>query len=386
MKFNKQIIIILVLLSLLLSAVGGAYYFYMQNQKTIKISNQVRVVYVAKQTIKKGSKVSKKDLKEQKIARKYITVTPLLKKEIIGRYAKENIYKDDVFRKEKLAKHLDIPKKIVKKDNFKYNSYNMKFSMFQNPNYSIKKDDIIKIISVYKGARKKSNNSPNSVQYIADQIRVIEFLINGKVSNSAIKKVTITKTVKRKKVKQTIEKKASELVLDINSKVLLHLIDDYNRGKQLWMVKTHKIKPKPTKAVKKENVIEKRKKKKTLKRSYPFRLYKPKNKISSISATIHYGDEKDAAVTKSKSIKIDMVKQCKNSDKYLLGISNNIHLRRGQSFEYKIMRTIHRNYLIPYIEQKNNSWYKTCDGLYVHKNEVKTLTYDQAQRRLAKIK
>ncbi len=386
MKFNKQIAIILVLVSLLLSAVAGAYYFYSQNQKSQLSNNQLRVVYVASKNISKNSKIIAKDIKKITIAKKYILSTPLLKKEIIGKYANENIYKNDIFRNEKIINALVVDKNTTVSDTFKYNSYNMAFSMFRNPNYSIKKGDIVNIISVYPSTEKKSNKSPNSVQYVANQIKILGFLLNGKEIDKAIKKVTITKTVKKKKVTQTIEKKANELLLDIDSKVLLMLIDDYNRGNQLWMVKTHKIIKKNKKIISKESpkkVITK-KRTKVIKKNYPIRLYKAKDGFSSMSATIHYGDEKEPSVTKKRVVKVDMQTQCKNSDNYLIGISNRVHFRRGTSFGHKIVKTVYRNYIIPYTNMVDSSWFITCDGFYVHKNEVKIINKQDALKRLAK--
>ncbi|MEA3228944.1 MAG: SAF domain-containing protein, partial [Campylobacterota bacterium] len=148
MKFNKQIAIILVLTSLLLSALGAVYYFYTLNQNIITKNNQLRVVYVASKDIAKHKKIEKGDLKKVQIAKKFLLATPLLNKEIIGKYTKEKIYKNDIFRKEKIINKLsdDINNTIV--EPFKYNSYNIAFKMFKNPNYAIKKGDIIDIISV----------------------------------------------------------------------------------------------------------------------------------------------------------------------------------------------------------------------------------------------
>jgi hypothetical protein len=386
MKFNKQIIIILILLSLLLSAIGGAYYFYIENQKTQKINNQVRAVFVASKDIKKDSKISTKDIKQINIAKKYILTTPLLKKEIIGKFASENIYKNDMFRKEKLVKDLVKDKNITRVKAYKFNSYNMNYSMFRNPNYSIKKGDIINIISVYPTINKRSNNSPNSVQYVANQIGVIGFLLNGKEVDESIKKVKVTKIVKKKKVTKTIEQKANEILLDIDSKVLLSLIDDYNRGDQLWMIKTHKKVKKVSKKKEKIKVITKKSINKIpkKKKSYPVKLYKPKDMVSSISATIHYGDEKEAAIIQKKVVKIDMQQQCNNSENYLIGISNKIYLRSGATFKHKIRKIVYRNYIIPYTDTVDKSWFTTCDGLYVHKNEVKIINKQIALKKLAK--
>ncbi|MEA3384039.1 MAG: SAF domain-containing protein [Campylobacterota bacterium] len=383
MKFNKQIIIVLILSSLLLSAIGAAYFFYTQNQRSLKSNDQLRVVYIASKDIKKNTKITDKNLKKHQIAKKFVLATPLLKKEIIGKFAKENIYKNDIFRKEKISNKINLDINSSDINNFKFNSYNMEFKLFRNPNYSVRKGDVINIISVYPADEKRSNNSANSVQYVASNIKVIGFLLDGKEESKSIKKVKITKTVKKKKITQEVEKKANEIILDIDSKVLLELIDDYNRGNQLWMVKTHhKVK----KAPKKEIVIKKKKYIKKVARTYPVRLYKAKNSTNNFKATIHYADENKAAVTKNKSIKVDIQKICASSDKFLFGISNKVHLRTGPTIEYRIARIAYRNYIIPYDGKTEKDWFITCDGYYVHKNEVTILSKDLAFKKLGKLK
>lgn len=350
MKFNKQIAIILVLVSLLLSALGGAYYYYMLNEKSILQNNQVRVVYVASQDILKNTKIEKSHLKKMKVAKKYVFTTPLLDKEIIGKYAGENIYKNDLFRKEKIKVRLEDELNTTVVEDFKLNSYNMNFKMFQNPNYSIQKGDTINIVSVYPAVQTKFTKSPNAVQYVARQIHVLGFLSNGKESSQAINKITITKTVKKKKVTQEIEKKADEILIDIDSKVLLSLIDDYNRGNQLWMVKTHKKK----KIVKKEPIAKPIVKKKTKgkkrysKRVYKTKLYKPEPRYKKVNASIYYADDKQASVVKNKVLMIN--KPC-NKTHHLLGVAKTIHLRSGPSYKYKIKKLLYRNYIIPFYKK-----------------------------------
>ncbi|MCK5110295.1 MAG: hypothetical protein KAQ94_02155 [Arcobacteraceae bacterium] len=379
MKFNKQIIIVLVLSSLLLSALGAAFYFYKQNKKALVDNDQLRIVYVAAKDIKKNIKIEKKHLKQVQIAKKYVLTTPLLEKEIIGKFTKENIYTNDIFRKEKLVKELLIKKETPSViDNYKFNSYNIAFRLFKNPNYSLKKGDTINIISVYPATLVKGNGSPNSVQYVANKIKIIGFLRDGKETDKTIKKVKITRTVKKKTVTEEVEIKAQELILDIDNKVLLSLTDDYNRGAQLWMVKTKKLEAKT-----KKKVIQKSSSKK-IKRNYPIKLYKPRDSYNNLKATIHYADQKDAALTKSKTIKIDASKLCQNNNLFLLGISNKVHLRTGPTIRNKIARIVYRNYIIPQNGKVNKKWYKTCDGYYVHTLEVKEISKKFALKKLGK--
>ena len=384
MEFNKQIAIMLALVSLLLSALGAAYYFYDQHQKTIIMNNQVRVVYIAAKDIKKNVVIKKTDIKELKIQKKYVLTTPLLKKAIIGKIAKENIYKNDMFRKEKLSTKIDngISDLMV----YKNNSYNIDFGLFVNPNYSLVQGDYVKIVSVYPDVAGKKNMNYN-VQYVADNIKVIGFLEKGKTVNKCFR--TIKKQVKSKKkgakpTIQTVTVFANEMVLDIQSKVILNLIEDYNKGKQLWMVKTKApVSKKDAKQKEPEvKVVSKKGTKKVKRRVYPVKWYVPKNYSKIASGTIRYADTNKVAQSAQTSIKIDLAKQCLNREKLLIGVSRNVYLRKSTSVRSKIKRVVYRNYLIPYNRMVNPNWYETCDGSYVHINEVSKISPEQANKKL----
>ena len=79
-----------------------------------------------------------------------------------------------------------------------------------------------------------------------------------------------------------------------------------------------------------------------------------------------------------------MTKQCQNSEKFLLGIANKVHLRRGATNGHKIMRIVARNYIIPYSDIKDENWFITCDGYFVHRNEVRIISKKNAFRKLKK--
>lgn len=380
MEFNKQIAIMLALLSLLLSALGAAYYFYDQHQKTIIVNNQVRVVYVAAKDIKKNIIIKKTDIKEFKIQKKYVLTTPLLPKAIIGKIAKENIYKNEMFRKEKLTVKVDngISDLMI----YKNNSYNIDFGLFVNPNYSLVQGDYLKIVSVYPDDAGK-NNMRYNVQYVVNNVKVIGFLEKGKTVAKSFR--TVKKQVKSKKkggkpTTQTVTVFANEMVLDIQSKVILSLIDDYNKGKQLWMVKTKAPKTKKDDKVKK--VAAKKGTKKVKKRVYPTKWYVPKNYNKTAVGTIRYADINKVAQSAQTSIKVDLAKQCQNREKLLIGVSRNVYLRKTTSVRSKIKRVVYRNYIIPYKRMVNPDWYEICDGSFVHKNEVSKISTANANKKL----
>lgn len=384
MKFNKQLAIILVLLSLLLSAIAVSVYFYNENQEVIKNSNRLVKIYVAKNSIKKGSLITEKDIKETTIARQFVLTKPLIKKEIVNKYAKEPIYVNEAFLKQKLT--TKIEKKVEKKVDFIYNSYNMSYKMFKNPNYTLEPNDVIKIVSV-------TNERGLSVQYVIKNIRILGFLADGLPSEKAIFKKKIKKIVQKKTVEQIVNVRASELILDIQEKDMLSLIEDWNKGSQLWMMKSkiEETKKEDRNEVKKEIIKEETKKKlqknttikkKSYKRSYPVKRYYPKTNVSKKTAIIEYQDK--PSLKKSKTVKIldNSSKECSKNDKLLIIKSNKVYLRKKPSIRARIHKTLYKNYVIAFKEKSriNPDWYLLCDDNYIQAKDVNTISYGEYLR------
>jgi hypothetical protein len=402
MKFNKQVAIILVLASLLLTALGIAYYFYNSGEEIKKKNNQLVTIFIAKDNIKKDTQITQEHIKKTTIAKQYVLTKPLIKKSIIGKYAKETIYKNEMFLKEKLAP------KIVKTNDekvldYKNTSYNMSFKLFQNPNYAIEVGDWINIISVYSTSMNPEDKMSDlySVQYVAKKIKVIGFLVDGHPSMKSIITKKVKKVVKKKTQIQTVEIKAKQLLLDIDPTVLLHLINDYNKGKQLWIVKTKKPSPKDDlkpknetikvvednkikiidiQAKKKEvkkKVQQKAKRKKYTKRYYPVKWYKTKDVTLTKTAIIEYADNPKNKIKTTAKIKTNYVQECSQRDKLLIGISRKLYIRYKPSMKAKVNKVLYKNYILPYrgTSTQNSDWYELCDGKYVHKNEVKPISF-----------
>lgn len=377
MKFDKQLAVILVLVSLLLSAIAISFYFYKEKEKVAKDNNRLVNVFVAKDTINKDTLIGENHIKQTVIARQFVLTKPLLKQEILGKYAKETIYKNEAFLKEKLSNKIEIIKE--KSLDFKYNSYNMSMTLFENPNFSLEPNDIIKIISVYP---KGQDTNKYAVQYIAKNIKVLGFLSEGLESEKAIFKKKIKKLVKKQQVEEIVNVKANEIVLDIKEKVLLKLIDDYNKGKQLWMVKSkleeenEKEKEKPKKVVKKKKLV---KPVVYRKPTYPIKWYSPKDKTSTKTATISYADNKDKKTVKEATITEGYKNECSKTDNLLIGLSNNIYLRNKPSYRAKINSKIHKNYIMSYVSRSKiqPNWYILCDGSYVNKKDVKEISFSE---------
>ena len=97
MKFDKQLAVILILISLLLSAIGISFYFYNKNEETKKENSQQVRIFVANENIKQNTLIEEKHLKEITVAKQYVLTRPLIKQEILNKYAVENIYKNEHF-------------------------------------------------------------------------------------------------------------------------------------------------------------------------------------------------------------------------------------------------------------------------------------------------
>lgn len=393
MKFNKQIAIILVLASLLLTSVGIAFYFWSSGEKIKKANSQLVTVYIAKQDIKRETMITEKHITKTTIAKKYVLTKPLLQKEIVGKYAKEPIYKNEMFLKEKLLNELKLTNDEMVLD-YKFTSYNMPMNLFQNPNYALQPDDWINIVSVYSNSMNPDDTTAMdkmfSVQYVAKDIKVLGFLLGGKPSMQSIVKKKIEQIVKNKKQTKEMEVRAEELLLDIDPKVLLRLIDDYNKGKQLWVVKTKKPKAPEVitknqaevvvgNEIKKVDLSVKPKKsiRKYVKRSYPVTWYKPKETTSTKTALIEYANDPEMKSTKSAKIRSNYSEQCAQREKLLIGLPSKFNIRKDAKLKSKVVRSGYKNYILPYNEKSkiDSQWYQLCDGNYVHQSVVKEISF-----------
>ena len=389
MKFDKQLAIILVLLSMLLSAIAVSVYFYNQNQQVEKDKNRMVTIFIAKQNIEKNSLITDEHVKQTSIARQYVLTRPLLKKEIIGKYAKEAIYQNEAFLKEKLVTNIEVKKS--KTIDFKYNSYNMAYNMFKNPNYMLEPNDVIKIVSV-------TTDKDISVQYVIKNIRVLGFVSDGMPSEKSIFKKKIKRVEKKKTIEEIVNVRANELILDIQEKDMLSLIEDWNKGSQLWMVKS-KIEEE-VKVDEKQKIEEKKKETKDIKklfnkeqikpiktytakkRSYPIKWYYPTVSTNKKTATIIYEDKPEMKKTKSVNIQSSFYTECSKKDKLLIVKTDKAYLRSHPSIRAKINKKIYKNYVIAYVDTSkiNSDWYMLCDESYIQKKDTNIISYEEYKR------
>ncbi|MGA1932937.1 hypothetical protein ACH5BF_09500 [Arcobacter sp. YIC-464] len=391
MQVNKQIIIILILASLLFSALGAAFYFFKKNKQAQKSKDELVTIYIAKDDINKGTLVTVNQMAQTRIAKQFLLNTPLTKEEIIGKYTSEKIYKNEMFLKQKLT--TKIEKERAKILDYSNSSYNMKFSMFDNPNYTLVQGDLINIISVLpKGEpNNKGKYLDFDVQYVADNIKVLGFIKDGVNQSTSITQEKVKKVVKKKVIEEVVNVKAQELILDINPNVLISLIKDFNKGNQLWMVKTKEsIQIKPLDEMTKEEVKEFKdeKKQNVVKKVYKPKVYKYqwyKSKVNTItkSAVIDYSNDKNDSKTKTRSveIKVDSQKICNSiTDKLVIGYVNRFYLRKAPTTKSTKKAILEKNTIIPYLK-KVDGWYELCDGNFVSEKVVKPVSYSFAVKK-----
>jgi len=393
MQMNKQIIMILILASLLFSAIGAAFYFYKENKEVLKNKNELVTIYIAKDDIKSNTLLDISHLAKTKIAKQFILNKPLLKKEIVGKYTKDKIYKNEIFLKQNL--NTKIEKSKAKILDYKNSSYNMKFELFQNPDITLVQGDFINIISVYPkdGEKvKKGEHTDYNVQYVATNLKVLGFIRDGRTESETITKHKIDTIVKKKPVTKVVDVKADELILDIKSDILLNIIKDYAIGNLLWMVKTKEsvlIEP-IDKMEDKEVLIAKKDIKKVIKiykpKRYKYTWYKPTITTIQKSAIIDYSGDKDNKKSKTKkvSVVINKTNLCSSiKDNLIIGNTRSFYIRDEASTKSKYKKLLYKNTIIPYLQELNH-WYKTCDGLYISKSVVSKISYSKAISKVGK--
>ncbi len=390
MQLNRQIIIILVLTSLLISAIATAFYFYNKNKKVLKSNNELVTIYVAKDDIKKNTLITVEHMGKTKIAKKFLLNTPLNKKEILGKYTKETIYKNEMFLKQKLNTKIEEEKSKVL--DFSKSSYNMRFDLFNNPNYSIVQGDYINIISVFpKGEPNRQGKYKDfEVQFVANNIKVLGFLRDGMTESYSITKQKVKKLRNKKLIEEVIDVKSDELILDIESNKLLRLIKDYNKGNQLWMVKTKesiqvKTIDEMNKREKKEFVTTNTQKKHQVSKKPVYKLYKPTTYTYKKRAVIDYTNDSKNKKVKNVIVKKHPKQLCKTGQKsYLVGTSSRFHIRNAPSLKSSYKKVLNNKTFISY-NQKQDGWYQTCDGLYISEKVVKKVSNSFVKSKLGHI-
>jgi hypothetical protein len=277
-------------------------------------------------------------------------------------------------------------------------------SYSKNPNYALVQGEYINIISVYpEGTSDNKGRFENfAVEYVANNLKVLGFIRNGRHESASITKQTVQKVVDKKTVETIEEVKSDEVILDIDLDVLLKLTENYNKGNQLWMVKiaydeTKDNNPEQTKEeIKNEiktmasnsQVVSTPKESSNEERAikYKYRLYSSDVTVLTQSAAIDYANDvnKEKSKIKNVEIAVDTNKICSQiKDKFIVGNANSFFIRSTPSKDSLDKSLLYRNIIIPYTE-KQEEWYKTCDGRYVHQSVVNEVDLSFIQSKLGK--
>lgn len=404
MQINKQMIAIIILASLLFSAIGAALFFFKKNQQTLKAKSELITIFIAKENIPKDTLLNIEHLAQTTIAKEYLLNPPLVKEEIIGKFTNENIYKHEIFLKQKLD--TQIAKEEKKILDFIKSSYNMKFELFKNPNYALVQGEYINIISVYpEGFPDNKGRYPDfAVEYIANNIKVLGFIRDGRHESSSITKQTVKKVIDKKSVEVIEEVKSDEVILDIDLDVLLKLTENYNKGNQLWMVKTAYDETKE-KELEQNNILENSNSENNIDSNtkiqtptpkisstvenaikHKYRLYSSDITVLTQSAVIDYANDlnKEKSKIKNVEIAVDSNKICSEiKDRFIVGTASSFYIRSSPSKDSENKSLLYRNIIIPYVE-KQEEWYKTCDGRYVHQSVVNEVDLSFIESKLGK--
>jgi hypothetical protein len=390
MQLNKQLIAIIILVALLLSAIVTALFFYKKNKQTLEAKSELITIYIAKDDIPKETLLTVDHLAQTKIAREFVLNTPLTKKEILGKYTNERIYKHEIFLKQKLDTQIKKEEKKILP--FEKSAYNMKFELFKNPNYALHQGEYINIVSVFpKGEPdKKGRYLDFDVNFVAPNIKVLGFIRDGRYESQTITKHKVKKIINKKVQEVTESIKSDELILDIDLEVLLKLIKNYNLGTQLWMTKTKYTKEieKHIKEEKEKEIIQKEKTTKiTTKpiiKKYKYTIYTPSKTTIKRSAVITYGNSDSIANSKDVNFVVLPPKLCSTiKDKFIVGVEPRFNIRSSASLKSTYKELLSKNTIIPYIS-KTNDWYKTCDGKFVHQSVVKEVDNTFVKNKLGK--
>jgi len=381
--FKKEILAIIVLFIFLTSAIG--YIFYIEKQKKeILENNRLGVyLYIAKDNIPKNKLIKKTDLKKIEVEKKWFNSDTLLMNDIVGKYAKKDIYKNTTFSKDLLSNKPVVDKGII--ENPKYSKYAIDFNLFTNSSFNLKSGDFINIAFVVDKSKKNSAIKNIETGYGSlKNIRILGFLYEGETYDKAFKYEEKDIKTKNKKIeKRKVKVFANKIILDMKQNDILLLLKKFNEGKQIWLINLPKTisKFKQIKHIEdKKEVKAKKDTNKRKKRIYKRYMYVGK-KIKESKIKINYID--NPSKNKVKVFK-EKIEQC-SSDKnhLLLGISQKVFVRSNKSIHSKPVKILRKNVLMSYLKEDKN-WFKICNG-YVSKKEAIKLNKKQAKYQLMKL-
>jgi Flp pilus assembly protein CpaB len=289
MKNRKTRLIMGIMVGLVLFSSSVALLLYLKQTGQQQSAVENIEVFVAAKNIKKGELLDAHSIKKAHLPKSYISFSPLQDSEIMHRYARVNIYKDEPIRQEKISinkpeqESKKTPKqaftKKVQKDvwsdedvveQISKDTISVSLSLFKNQNTPLKAGDYVDIVSVIPSSSSKSNSS-FSTKYIALHVQIQNFLHDTQI---------MKKMIRYQEKKQPL--RANAVVLIMSPKEIKNFLTVYyktqqlnnNRvynangayGGQLWLIKTTQTVDKKLQAEKSRLLIDRKIYKKQYKR------------------------------------------------------------------------------------------------------------------------
>lgn len=256
-------------------------------------------VYVAAKHLNKGEYIGADAIIRVKLPTSYIDFTPPVASEIIGKYAKSEIFAKEPIRPQKLSSikpeeetthennttnvgvTLNATESNTTTKNMPSDTIAIPLSVFKNRDSSLHAGSFVDIISV-DPKKLKNREWSFSTKYIAVHVPVHHFVSKNVATSSFTRTVTTTKTVKKQKISTSEVIEADTVVLSMKPKDLKNFLAIYyktqaldenrvyntnNYGGQLWMVNAANTdeelqKEKEKMLLDKKRVVKKRKRRK----------------------------------------------------------------------------------------------------------------------------
>lgn len=349
---NEKKLLMVALAMIVTILLGGGTYYMLEAKETVPPPKILTMqVVVAKHDLHEGHKITAADIATKRVPKELLGYRPLNKKQVLEHYVTIPILKDETFREEKLANHAPEEKtKVVKHMRSSKSVYNFKMNGFKNPNFALQKKDKLDIIGVWG-----ESGNPN-VELIGSKISVIGFLERGEFFNDA-SGVVETKVPDKKTGKESVTKRryfASEILLDMNNREIISVIEAYNKGNQLWMVLSNKNKN--------NEMVKELKRVFKVKKSDKPALPAYKANKQKLNSVISYGAN-EATKTFSENIYSNGASLCFKKIRVTARYGANV--RRGPSTGAPIVAYATANTETGYTELVDG-WYQTCEGYYIH--------------------
>jgi len=228
-----------ILVGLVLFTSSVALLMYLKQSKANENIQKNVEVYVASKHLTIGDYIGADSITKERVPQNYISFTPLVAEEIIGRYAKVDIFPKEPIRSEKISisNPLDVKvkKTVQNTDEQKQkivqttsDTISIPLSVFKNKDTSLKAGNYIDIVSIIP---KQLHNKEFSfsTKYIAIHIPIHSF-VSKNVTTSTYTR-TVTTTTNKVTKSQIIE--ADTIVLAMSPKNIKNFLAVYYKAQAL---------------------------------------------------------------------------------------------------------------------------------------------------------